>query len=395
MLRSYPSLAWLSAAQALYWSCSIIGIALTGLLGLQLAPWPWLATLPLTLLVVGNVLAIQPLARWMAEQGRSHGLRRGAVMGMAAGALAVVAIATQSFVLFSAAMLLLGGYQASCGFYRFAALEGVADAHRGRAAAWVVTGGVVAAVLAPSLAMWAKSQLMWPFAGAYACMAVLAALAWWVLGRVPDSLQSAPAVLDKAQVRALRRSLLQRPMLRQALVLTASGHGLMILIMNATPLAMHGLGMELAHSTQVIQWHVLGMFMPSFFAGAAVDRWGARKVAAVALLLLACSAGIAIARQSTAFFLLSSLLLGTGWNLMLLAGTTQLAQAHAPQERAVAQPLMEWANSASAAVMSLLCGVLVQTLGWQAINGAMLAVIVALAVWMACSAMQRPSRKPA
>lgn len=118
-----------------------------------------------------------------------------------------------------------------------------------------------------------------------------------------------------------------------------------------------------------------------------MDRWGTRKVAFVALLLLAASASLAIARQSTVFFLASSVLLGAGWNLMLLAGTTQLSQAHTPQERVVAQPLMEWANSASAALMSLLCGVLVQTLGWQAINVAMLLAVLALSAWM----LRRPS----
>lgn len=384
MWRTYPALAWLSGAQALYWSCSIIGIALTGLLGQQLSPVPWLATLPLTLLVVGNVLAIGPLARWMAQHGRARGLRRGAVLGMLAGLVAVAALYVHSFALLCTAMLLLGGYQASCGFYRFAALDGVAPAHRGRGAAWVVAGGVLAALLAPSLALWAQPQMAVPYAGAYLCITLLAGVAWLVLGRLPAAVPSAAAIAAPARNdRALRRALWQRPAVRQALVLTACGHGLMVLVMNATPLAMHHMGWTLAQSTYVIQWHVLGMFVPSFFAGAAVDRWGSRRVALLALGLLLASGGAALVGTQVAAFWASSMLLGAGWNLLLLAGTTQLAQAHSAAERSVAQPLMEWANGVSAAVMSLLCGVLVQTLGWQAINVALVVVVLGLVLWLA------------
>src|SRR5690606_2428899 len=125
ILRRYPQLAVLSAAQALYWSCSIIGIALTALVGQHLAPWPLLATLPLALLVLGNLMTVGALARWMQQWGRRRGLQRGALFGIAAGLLAAGAVHVQSFGLFCAAMLLLGAYQASAGFYRFAALDGV------------------------------------------------------------------------------------------------------------------------------------------------------------------------------------------------------------------------------------------------------------------------------
>jgi MFS family permease len=155
----------------------------------------------------------------------------------------------------------------------------------------------------------------------------------------------------------------------------------MILIMNATPLAMHAHGHTLATATQVIQWHVLGMFAPSLIAGPAIDRLGPRRVALLGGALLAASAAVALREPTAGLFLASSLLLGAGWNLMLLAGTTLLAASHAPQDKAAAQPLMEWTNGASAAAMSLGCGALVQTLGWQAINVAALAVLGLLAVW--------------
>lgn len=384
MLRRYPALGLLSLAQALYWSCSIIGIALTGLMGQKLTPWPVFATLPLTLLVVGNLLAIGRLARWMQQRGRSIGLQRGAALGVLAGLAAAAALHLQSFALFCAAMLLLGGYQASSGFYRFAALDGVDAQHKGRAASWVVGGGILAALLAPSLALQAQNWLSVAAAGAYLCIAALAACAMVLLRYLPDATSPAaqPQSGMPATLKAQRKALLQRPAIRQALVVTACGHGLMILVMNATPLAMHGLGMSLAHSTHVIQWHVLGMFAPSLLAGPAIDKLGARRVAWLGTALLAASAVLALSGLSQSLFLASSLLLGAGWNLMLLAGTTLLSQAHTPDERAAAQPLMEWSNNGMAAAMSLSCGVLVQTLGWQAINLAALLVIAVLALWM-------------
>ena len=377
LIRRHPALPVLFTAQALYWSCSIIGITLTALVGRALAPLLWLATLPLALLVAGCLLAVGPLARWMQAHGRRAGLQRGALLGVAGGGVSALGIALGSFALFCAGCMLLGAYQASAGFYRFAALDGVDAAHKGRAAAWVVAGGIAAALAAPSLALHTRHLLAAPMAGAYVCIAALAALAWGVLRALPAS-----AHATTAPAPGLRRTLWRRPALRAALVVTACGHGLMILAMNATPLAMHAHGHALPDSANVIRWHVLGMFLPSLWAGRAVDRWGARRVAWAGWLLLAASAAWALSGLGTAQFLASSLLLGAGWNLLLLAGTTWLAQTHAPEERAVAQPMMEWINSAVAAAMSFASGALIQTLGWPAVNVAMLVVLGCMAWWL-------------
>jgi hypothetical protein len=387
LLRRHPSVLVLSTAQALYWSCSIIGITLTSLVGRSLAPLPWMATLPLALLVAGTLLAVGPTARWMQALGRRTALRRGALLGLLGGLVSAAGLALGSFVLFTLGCMLVGGYQASAGFYRFAALDVVDTAHKGRAAAWVVAGGMLAALVAPWLALQTRAALPTPMMGAYLCIAALAGLAWALLGWLPQPKPSVPqaALQTKPNTTSpatTRRALWQRPALRMALLVTACGHGLMILVMNATPLAMDGCGHAQATSASVIQWHVLGMFAPSLLAGPAIDRWGAQRMAWAGWALLAASAIWAQAGVGAAHFLVSSLLLGAGWNCLLLAGTTLLSQSHTPEERSVAQPMMEWTNSAVAAAMSFAAGLLIQTLGWQAIQVAMLGVLACMAWWL-------------
>jgi MFS family permease len=156
---------------------------------------------------------------------------------------------------------------------------------------------------------------------------------------------------------------------------TAAGHGLMILVMNATPLAMHGEGMDLQASSQVIQWHMLGMFLPAFVAGPLVDKLGSRSVACIGSGLLVSSAIIALLGVSHWHFMISSCLLGIGWNLMLVAGTTQLGHGHAPEERARAQGLMELSNGSVAAVMSFASGALIAGAGWSAVNVGLVPIV--------------------
>jgi len=249
-------------------------------------------------------------------------------------------------------------------YYRFAALEAVDAQQKGRASAYVFGGGVLAALLAPSLALWSRNALPTPFVGAYLAIAVLALVGLLAMARLREGAAPRPARSSLAAM----RELLGRPLVRAAIACSAAGHGLMILIMNATPLAMQFCGLPLKDSVSVIQWHILGMFLPAFVAGPLIDRIGSRRVALLGIAILATSAGIALAGLSTAHFLVSSLLLGLGWNLLLVAGTTLLGEGHSEAERGQAQGLMEQGNSLMAAAMSLSSGALITSLGWSAVN---------------------------
>ena len=376
LLVRNASVRLLFAGQALYWGCSIIGITLTSIVGARLAPWPALATLPLALLVLGNLLAVQPLSLFMQRRGRRAGLQAGALWGMAGGLVSMAGVQWGSFAVFCAGTLAIGAYQASSGYYTYAALEAVDPAQKGRAAACVVAGGLCAAVFAPPLALWSRNLLAAPLAGAYLAIAVLAALGWAVMARLREGAVPPPAAGGIA-------ALLGRPGLRAAVVMTAIGHGLMILVMNATPLAMEVCGFSAASAARVIQWHVIGMFAPALFSGALVDRFGSRRVAAVGAACLAASAVVALSGLSFTEFLASSFLLGAGWNLMVIAGTTLLAESHAPGERGQAQALMQLANGVVAAAMSFASGALLTGVGWTAINAVALTLLAAAGLLLA------------
>jgi MFS family permease len=373
LLLSNPQVLRLFIAQALFWSCSMTGIIFTSIVGLRLAPTAGLATLPLALLMLGGLLALQPLARLMQQRGRRVGFLLGALAGVLGGLLSALSLWLDSFALLCLGALPIGAYQASAMYYRFAALEAVSEAFRGRATACVIGGGVVAAMVAPTLGNLARELGSVPFAGVYLLIAVLAALGVLVLAGLPSSGAMANTQLAAAAVSW--QALLARPVVRAAVLTTAAGHGLMILVMNATPLAMHGEGLDLQASSHVIQWHMLGMFLPAFIAGPLVDRWGSRLLACLGSALLIASAIVALLGVDHWHFLLSSCLLGVGWNLMLVAGTTQLGQGHAPDERARAQGLMELSNGSVAAVMSFASGALITNAGWVAVNIGLLPIV--------------------
>ncbi|AMO75744.1 Major Facilitator Superfamily protein [Pseudomonas citronellolis] len=364
LLLRNGALRLLFLGQALYWSCSLIGITLTSLIGAQLAPLNGLATLPLALLVLGNLLAVQPLSLFMQRHGRRPGLMLGAAGGVLGGLTCALGVQLGSFWLLCLGALPIGAYQASAMYYRFAALEAVGEAEKGRASAYVIGGGVLAALLAPSLALWAREALPTPFVGAYLAIAALALVGLLLMARLREGAAPRPPHGGIAAMRAL----LGRPLVRAAMACTAAGHGLMILIMNATPLAMQFCGLSLESSASVIQWHILGMFLPAFVAGPLVDRLGSRCVALLGIALLAASAAVALAGLDHGHFLASSLLLGMGWNLLLVAGTTLLGEGHGADERGQAQGLMEQGNSLMAALMSFSSGALITSLGWSAVN---------------------------
>ena len=378
LLLTNGAVRLLFIAQALYWSCSLIGITLTALVGVSLAPSTGLATLPLGVLMLGNLISVHPLAMVMQRRGRRVGLFLGAICGVAGGLLLAAGIYIAQFWLVALAPLLIGTYQASAMYYRYAAIEAVDKTQSGRAAALVVGGGVLAALVAPEIAGFSRDFLPVPFAGAYVALAGLAAIAAIITIMLPDG--GIPARSGSSWT--VMATLLRRPVIRGAIAVSAAGHGIMILVMTATPLAMKYCGFDVDVSANVIRWHLIGMFLPAFVAGPMIDRFGAHRVASLGVGILLISVGFAVTGISAEAFLISSFLLGIGWNMMLLAGTTMLGAGHDPSERGHAQSLMELGNSITATAASIASGALIAGAGWIPVNYGVVPVLVVAMILM-------------
>jgi MFS family permease len=382
MINSVRNVAILSGCQALSMSGSVLVFAVVALAGATLAPSPELATLPLGLHFVSMMAATIPASLVMGRLGRRFGFTLGQSIGLAGALLSVWALLSGSFWGFVAAAVPIGIHNGFFQYLRFAAADTASLDFRPRAISYVMAGGVVAGFLGPELAKRTAEGLPVMFAGSYLALAGLCALNIVALQaiRIPR-----PPQLARHETGRPLGEIGRQPVFVVAALSAMIGYGVMNLVMVATPLAMVGCGFTFSDSAEVIRWHVLGMFVPSFFTGSLIRRFGVlRVIAAGGALLLAA---LAINLSGTAFvsFLGALALLGIGWNFMFIGGTTLLAECHRPEERAKTQAFNDLLVFSTTAATSFASGAVQGALGWQAVNALSLApVLLALGavVWL-------------
>jgi MFS family permease len=304
----------------------------------------------------------------MAKVGRRAGFRLGAAVGVAGALLGAWATQLHSFALLCVGTFVLGIAAAFAQYYRFAAAEVAPDAFRSRAVSWVLSGGIIGAILGPEGSRFTKGLTAEPFVGSFLSLAVLAGLAFALIGL----LQLPPAAERRAVEPGLWRRLLRRPQLLGAVISAVVGYAVMLFLMTATPIAMHQCHHGFDDTARVIEWHVLGMFVPSFFTGSLIQRFGARHIIALgALLNLGCAA-INLSGTSVTHFWIALVLLGVGWNFMFVGGTALLTTAATADEQPLAQGINESLTLFANAVASGLAGYLLHRVGWQTMNYAAL-----------------------
>ena len=372
------NLLLLAFCQALLLTNNVAFIAMNGLVGLALAPRPWMATLPVTGYVVGAALAAPWVARLQARWGRLRCFQLGLVVAVLSCGLCAWAAWAQQFWGVVAATVVAGFYSANGALYRFAGPELVAPSLKEKAMSWVLAGGVVGAFTGPNLAAATRDWLVVPFVGTYlALMAVgLLGLALMSAVRFPAH-RVAPA--GAAAGRSLRE-LAAQPLFLAAVIGAALGYGVMNLLMAATPIAMGQCGHPFERAALVLEWHVLGMFVPSFFTGNLIQRFGALRIMSVgALLNLGCVA-VALSGVDLMQFLVALTLLGVGWNFLYTGGSSLLTQTYAPEEKTRAQGAMDSAVFWTMALTSFASGALITTQGWTWLNlGSLLPIAIGLA----------------
>lgn len=373
----------LAGSQAITLTVVVLAFTLGAILGDDLAADKSLATLPNALMVIGTAVATVPASFLIRRLGWRGAFLIGTALGLAGGLLGVYAIHTRSFVLLALAYGLLGTYQSFGNYHRFAAAEAASEAFRGRAISWVLAGGVVAAVAGPQLAKWGESLFATAsYAGAFGLVALLAVSASLLLLLL--DLERPSTGVDASPTRPLS-TIARQPVFFVALASAAIGYGVMVLAMTAAPLAMvghHHHGLD--DAAFAIQLHVLGMFLPSFFTGTLIRRFGLLRIMGVGVLLLAGHVVIALSGVAVPHFVSALVLLGIGWNFLYVGGTTLLTESYRPSERAKTQALNDFAVFGVVAAASLAAGWLLHHFGWEAVNYAVLpflALVGGLLVW--------------
>jgi predicted MFS family arabinose efflux permease len=359
------ALLLLALCQGFFLTNNVAFIAVNGLVGLALAPSAWLATLPVTAYVAGGALFAGLVARHQRAWGRRRAFQVGLVVAIATTALCAWAALHRQFWLLVVGTMLAGYYNANAGLYRFAATEIVAPQFKERAISWVLAGGILGAVAGPNLARWTRDLLATEFAGAYAALALVALCSLATISRI--RFPPLPAPTPAAPGRPLAQIVTQ-PVFVVAVVACAFGYGVMTLLMAATPIAMAMCSHPFASTALVLEWHVLGMFVPSFFTGHLVKRFGPLPIMATGVVLNAICIAVALSGIDVAHFLVALLTLGVGWNFLFIGGTALVTTAYRPEEKTRAQAAMDTTIFTTMTLTSFSSGALVTTRGWTWIN---------------------------
>ncbi|MBT8414187.1 MAG: MFS transporter [Boseongicola sp.] len=393
--RARRNVTVLVAAQAILGAQLPMIFIIGGLAGTTLAPNVCLATLPISMIVLGSMVTATPISGFMQRYGRTAGFFVGAFGGALGAVIGAVGLFYGNFWLFLAGSFLTGVYMSAQGFYRFAATDVASDAFRPKAISYVMAGGLFSAVIGPQLVKFTSDAMVVPFLGTYIAIIVLN-LAGALLFLFLDA--PAPAKAQAAEVIGrTRRELLRDPRIAVSIICAMVAYALMNLVMTSTPLAVVGCGFTTNNAADIVSGHVLAMFAPSFFTGHLIARFGAEKIVAIGLLILTGAGAVALAGTDLANFYIALILLGLGWNFGFIGATTMLSEAHTTSERGRVQGMNDMIVMGCVTLASLSSGGLMNCLGgdavegWRAVNLAMAPFLVLAGgslIWL----VMRPKR---
>lgn len=387
--RARRNVIVLFAAQAILGAQMSMIFIVGGLAGKMLAPHPCIVTLPLSMIILGTALSARPLARFMQNHGRQAGFLVAVGSGTIGAIISASAIWIGSFWLFMAGSLLTGIYQAGQGFYRFAATDTAPEDFAPRAISWVMVGGLIAAILGPSLVRYTDGMTAVPFLATYVAIFLLN-----LTGPVLFAFLDIPKPEAQPQTTGATRSigdLLRSPRILVAMICGTVSYALMNLMMTSTSLAVVGCGFEQKDAANIISLHALAMFAPSFFTGSLITRFGAERIVAVGLAILTVAGAIALAGVNLANFYVALMLLGLGWNFGYIGATAMLTGTYSAAERGRVQGINDAVVFSGVFLASLSSGGLMNCAGgstqqgWNAVTLTMLPFLLLAAaalIWL-------------
>ena len=366
MEKQYRNVLVLSGTQATLQITGVTMVAVTGLAGYALADDKSLATVPLTCYVFGSAITTIPASFLMKTAGRRAGFQVGTLLGMIGAFICSFAIFATSFALLCAGMTVMGMYTAFGKYYRFAAADAASASFKAKAISLTLAGGILGGIIGPEMAKRTKDMFAgYPFLASYLSLAVVCLVAMLVLTRLDIPRLSASELKDPGRPLG---TIMRQPVFIVAALAAMLAYGIMNLMMTSTPLAMRAHEHHFDDAAFVLEWHIIGMYGPSFFTGSLVNRFGVLQVilAGIALIFLAIVA--ALAGTGVLHFWTSLFLLGVGWNFMYVGGSALLSDCHTPAERAKTQAANDFLIFVTMAISSMSSGMLLDRAGWHAVN---------------------------
>jgi len=380
----------LALTQALAGANSVVLFTTGSIVGAIIAPDKSLATAPLTIYVFGLWLGTLPVGYLARKFGRRFAFQTGTACGIATGLLCCIGVLQGSFTVFCIGSLFSGLYAAGHQAYRFAAADTASEAFKPKAISWVLAGGVFAGVLGPQLVIGTKD--LWApylFAASYVAQAAVALLAGLVL--IFLKIPKPPAVHPDGHGRPLAE-IARQPRFVVAVACGIASYAMMNMVMTSAPLAMVECNHSVTDAALGLQWHVIGMYGPSFFTGSLIARFGIERIILAGFILLLGSAGVFIGGISLANFWIGLALLGIGWNFAFIGATALVTHCHRANERNRVQAFNDFLIFGSMAVGSFASGKLLVLFGWSAVNEVVFPVVLlaaAMLIWLAIHERKR------
>jgi len=379
MEKQYRNVLVLAACQGTLQTCGITMIAVTGLAGFALATDKSLATVPLTAYVVGSAITTIPASMLMNAIGRRAGFQVGTVTGMAGAAICALAIYLSQFWLLCAGMMVMGVYTAFGKYYRFAAADAAEVSFKAKAISLTLAGGIMGGIVGPEMAKRTTGHFTdhLTYLGPYISLIFVCLLATLFLTRLDIPKLTLEERKDSGRPLG---QIMSQPVFIVAVLASMLSYGIMNLMMTSTPLAMRAHDHHFNDAAFVLQWHMLGMYGPSFFTGSLINRFGVLNVIlAGCVLMLACIVA-ALAGTELINFWTALFVLGLGWNFMYVGGSALLMECHAPAERAKTQAANDFLVFLTMAISSMSSGLLLNKSGWHAVNYGSIPFLILAAV---------------
>jgi len=365
--RSLRNIGLLAVCQALTQGSNTLMFASSALAVLTIVPADmrvW-ANLPITMQHLGVMLSVFPASMLMQRAGRRLGFRLGSLMGMLGASCAAIGLGMGSFLVMCLGGLMLGNAVACMQLYRFAAVELAPGRFRAQAISYVTAGGIFAGFIGPTLAHYTPELWLPTFQAGFVAVVGIHFLVFCLLGFIEF-----PAV-QKEEAAGPQRPLFEI-VTQPAYMVAASGgmiaFGVMSFVMAASPLAIVACGLSREEAPYTIFVHVMGMFLPSFFTGHLISRYGVFNVMLAGIVLLVAGVVVALTGVTVWHFRGALALNGIGWNFLFVGATTLLTTTYRPSERGKAQAFNDFMVFATTTVASLMAGVMLELKGWAVLN---------------------------